>query len=284
MKFNIYRIIVSIVVGFLVIILISEIYATFGPMEKARETARNIIGEKSLELKEEAFEDSRENFVLLNVSTLILRNVPKGYKPLFGVKSREGKIFVVLSDANYSRHLIMVIEDKRYVVHNLDFKKVSDEVKQGKRYVQEVKVKGEVKKIEGFSQCRIVMEEAVYGVLSMNRLYFDCSYTTQFVGLRLVTTHARGYIYYIPGDKVTTIIDLSYDQLHSSVITRCRFRHTASGTGTPAATVRAEGKYLICYDITSTQWVQRSQFVFDIYGLRDCDGSHSAWAAIGCGC
>lgn len=284
MKFKINRIIVGIVIILTVTILISQIYATLDPFEKAWETAKSITGKKGLEIEEKSFENSKENFELLNLNTLVLRDIPNGYKPLFAVRSREGKVFVVLSDANYSRHLIMIIEDGKYAVHDLIFRKVSDEVIQGNRYVQEVIVKGEVKKMEGFSQCRIVVKEAIYGILSVNNLYFDCHYTTQIAGFNLVTTHASGYIYYIPGDKITGIVDLSYDQVHNPLVNKCRFSHSASGVGTPAASVRAEGKYLICYQVTSTQWEQWSQFVFDVYGLKHCEGSHSAWVAIGCGC
>ncbi|MCD6562763.1 MAG: hypothetical protein J7K23_02450 [Thermoproteales archaeon] len=274
-----YKKLMKIVFVVFVFVLICQIIAQVNAIE----TAKKITGEKHLILREETLTVSNSKFLLLNLSKLDLKNIPKGYKPLFALKYLD-KVFVILSDKNYSNHLIMILSNGKYNISELRFRKVLEKSREGVKHVQEVKVKGEVKKMEGFSKCKIIEEDAKYGVLQVDRLYFDCYYTTRLGGYDMVTTHARGYIYYIPNDKVTSIVDMSYDKIHSPIVTKCWFKHSSTGTGTPTATIQAKGKYLICYVITSTQWTQRSQFVFDVYGLRDCDGSHTAWPAPGCKC
>ncbi|UNQ73466.1 hypothetical protein [Infirmifilum sp. NZ] len=99
-----------------------------------------------------------------------------------------------------------------------------------------------------------------------------------------VTARAAAWIDCIPNSTILAVNDVSYDQIQAPVVSKCWFS-SRSSVALTSASVRAEGKYLICYArAMSTQWTQFSQFVFWVNGQVSCTGSHSAWAAIGCGC
>lgn|GEM_PF-4521021 len=270
-------ILVLVAVAFLTLVVVSPIYA-FG------DTMR-MTGTTGLEIREEKLVGN-EKYTLLALPGLDLDgDVPPGYKPLFAVKDPEGRVFVVLADAKLREHVLLVSRGDGYSREGLVFEKVSEQVIRSGPSVQKVETKdGKVEEMVGVSECRLVEEKASFGAFQVARVYFDCHYTTQLGGLRLATTHSRGYVYYIPGDKVTAVVDMSYDAVHSPVVRKCWFRHTYSGVGTPAVSVTAQGKYLLCYSLTSTKWTQKSWFVFDVYGLKDCRGSHTAWADMGCDC
>lgn len=204
---------------------------------------------------------------------------------LFGVRDEDDTIYVLYADRTYERYKLAIIRGSKEELIDVSFSVVEKGACRSKTYVQKASFNGTIREIEGERRCEYKIGRLDYEPLSSIRsTYVDCYYTTYVGGMAQVTVHARGYFYYIYGDKITQIVDLSYDQIHNPAITKCWFRHRSSGVGTVAGSIRSEGHYLLCYAVTSTQWTQYAVAVVDVWGFVDCDGHHTAWWEFACNC
>jgi len=262
-----------------------------GSYREAEEVASSITGYASLSYVEAGTVELRPDYTPLDPSSVQL-SPPDGLAARFAVADkRTDAVYVLFSDSNLTRSVLAVVHrgDVRFI--ELKFRKVDEREFQGPAYNQEVVTDKGTERMVGVAKCRATYYESYtdepakldVGVLQFSRAYVDCHYTTQIGGANLVTTHAAAWVDYIPNSAILAVTDASYDQIHSPVVSKCRFSSRSSVSLT-SASVRAEGKYLICYYVTSTQWTQFSQLVFWVNGQVSCSGSHSAWAANGCGC
>ncbi|MEM1508491.1 MAG: hypothetical protein QW291_03330 [Thermofilaceae archaeon] len=265
------------------------------PLRQAEETAENIRGETGLVVNG-PFNTPIFSFELVNISSLdekILQGPSlQKYKPVFAVKEKQSyDLYVILYDYYHDEYLILYIHPNgSQLVKKLFFTKVSSEYieKEGSR--QEVVINDNKKvTIEGHLACQLDKYTAEYVSLQTSYMDFDCWYTTKFGSYNLVTTHAKGRVFYIPGQYVTGFTDRSYDVIHDPGITGCWFKSSSSGAGLPQATLKAEGKYLICWSLiplpVSTQWNQFARFIFDaVTETPDCEGMHNSWVSYNCNC
>ncbi|PLJ77419.1 hypothetical protein [Infirmifilum sp. SLHALR2] len=262
---------------------------------EAEEVARSITGYASLDYVQIGTIELRPDYAPLDPSSLQL-SPPDGLAARFAVADkRTGAVYVLFSDSNLTRRVLAVLHrgDVRFI--ELKLRKVDEREFQGSTYTQEVTTDKGTERMVGISKCRAIYYESYTDepakldvvVPQFTTAYVDCHYTTQIGGANLVTTHAAAWIDYIPNSTILAVNDVSYDQIQAPVVSKCWFSSRSSVAST-SASVRAEGKYLICYYgirfSPSTQWTQFSQFVFWVNGQVSCSGSHSAWVALTCDC
>lgn len=259
-------------------------------LPKAYVVAREIRGETRLtRFFTEAPDTSFELVDLSKVHidrVLEIMGVPPEFRPVFALHGQQsGSVYVVLSDPARTRHMIFYTGARGIEVRELEFTELSREQLEKEGPAYEVEVNGTKARIEGVLKCEITKRASQYESLQVGRIDFDCYYTTRLGGVSLATTHAKGVFYYIPGQMVTGYTDLSYVQVHQPYVQICWFRPDVSGVGQQVAALKAEGKFQICFAITSTQWTQFARFVLDAQSESYwCEGSHSAWAAPSCLC
>ncbi|MEZ0346368.1 MAG: hypothetical protein ABWK01_07445 [Infirmifilum sp.] len=248
-----------------------------------------IRGEVGLEA---GFKDVPDTeYELIDVSkipreVLDLAGVGPGYEPVFSVAGRQSHaLYVVLKNDESAKHLVFYAGAKGVRVEELEFSEVSEERVERDGPVQRLVVDGREVEVRGRLACGVKKSTARYGTLQVSSIYFDCWYTTYLGSTQLATTHSRGYVYYIPGQVVTSFTDLSYYTVHNPLVESCWFRSYPSGVGQPVGSLTAEGKFLTCFVAASTQWTQFARFVVDARtGGYWCEGAHNAWASPGCNC
>ncbi len=297
------------VLAFLAVVLIANPppFSPRSPSEayrSAEEAAKNMRGEVGLTVRKEAGSfEWHDYYVLLDPKSAPPVTPPSGFKLVSAVMDkRTGIIYLLFVDANPAsrrlpvelvKHKLAIVKEGVVKFVDLKFRKVGEKVVNGSTYTTEVYTNKGVEKMRGVSQCRITyyrgyVDESLpleTAQLTQASIYFDCTYTTYLGWAEEVTTHARGIIYYIPNAIITGIADYSYDEIHDPLVHRCSFTSRAEGVGTVVATVKAEGRYHICWwELTSTQWYQYSQFSFNVWEQQNCEGRHNAWAAFGCPC
>ncbi|QOJ79067.1 hypothetical protein IG193_00955 [Infirmifilum lucidum] len=270
-------------------------------LQRASEMAARIEGHVNLTVKilgEYKYED---RYVLLPADTPLGVTPSEGYRLSYAVRDKHtGTIYAVYIGAGLNQTKLAIIRGSTWKLVDLKFRKVEEKLLNGTVRSLKLPTERGVEEMIGFSRCRVVtykgyVEEPLtqeVQPLEAARAYVDCTYTTRLGVFDLATTHARAWIEYIPNNVITAIYDYSYEE-HNPLVYKCSFNSWNYGVGTRAATVRAEGKFMICYlpiippniVYPSTQWTQFSQFLFDVSGqVLNCDGHHSASYSLFCSC